>query len=778
MGTRPTASQPPAVAWRAVGAELSGLTMEEKGEFLHGKLTEYESLLKIDYYYRQLAYGSLYMQSYRQDNAALFEQYEQEYRDKSYHLYTDDLNTDYRLFTQLASEYDTVAAYPEFLDGVQARAAQLAGISIFQNDETGYDMENIELTASVYAGLGDTPIDYYPQKGLYTAISYAFTDLILLAGMLLLALLLVRQERDSGLLGLVRSLPGGRLKTALSKLAAFGASLLAVLALLYGVNLVYCGASFGLGPLGRTIQSVPALMRCTMQITVGQYLFRFLLAKWAGAFVMGLWVMLAALAARRAAAGWAAALAVPLAMYGIRAAIPATARLNVVKYANLASLLQTNELLGNYRNLYWFGHPIGLPLVEWTAAVLYGAAFLAAFCLAFAKAQLLPAAKRSFVLRRAHKTRPTTVRREEARKLLVTGGAAVFLAAFLAFGIYQGVTSESYIGAEEIYYAHYMKGVSGPFTQESYDWLEEQGGEFAPMLEAQRLVAEGALSSDAMLAYMGLQQKYSVYQQVIGQNINTYLKEHPGAWLVYESGYRQLFGFSGTADLQDTLYAGLLCAVCFAGLFAMERRGGMDEILRATPLGRKHTVRAKLLAAGLAAAAIAAGTALPHLIQVLRGLRAAGAFRPRHEHPGVRNAAGGRPPVRRAGVLAFVPHGGLPVHGRGDAVAGAGVRQLSAGAVRQRGGLLPAAAAGAFGHGKRHPVAGDLAAVPRRGAADGAGLRRAGGHALHPGLGGGAAFAAGAGGRLGAGPKPACPVRVRGHRPGGGRIARAGRRAA
>lgn len=36
-------------------------------------------------------------------------------------------------------------------------------------------------------------------------------------------------------------------------------------------------------------------------------------------------------------------------MFGIRAAIPATSRLNVIKYANLASLLQTNELLGNYR---------------------------------------------------------------------------------------------------------------------------------------------------------------------------------------------------------------------------------------------------------------------------------------------------------------------------------------------------------------------------------------------------------------------------------------------
>ena len=171
-----------------------------------------------------------------------------------------------------------MAAYTDFLDGVQTKATQLAGISIFQNDKTGYDLKNIEATAKVYAGLTATEIDYYPQKGLYTAISYAFTDLILLAAMLLLALLLVRQERDSGLLSLVRSLPGGRLKTALAKLAAFAASLLVVLTVLYGVNLAYCSASFGLGSLNRTIQSVPALMRCTMQITVGQYLLRFLLA--------------------------------------------------------------------------------------------------------------------------------------------------------------------------------------------------------------------------------------------------------------------------------------------------------------------------------------------------------------------------------------------------------------------------------------------------------------------------------------------------------------------
>ena len=615
MGTRPTANQPPAAAYHAVGADVAALgsDMAAKSDFLHGKLDEAESLLNLENYYRNLAYGnSVYLQHYREENATLFDQYEQMYLDKSYTLYTDSLTMEYRLFAQLVNEYDTVAGYTDFLDSVQTKANQLAGISIFQNDETGYDLKNIEVTAAVYADLGETAIDYYPQKGLYTAISYAFTDLILLASMLVLALLLVRQERDSGLLSLVRSLPGGRLQTALAKLGAFALSLLAVLALLYGVNLAYCAATFGLGPLTRTIQSVPALMRCTMQITVGQYLFRFLLAKWAGAFVMGLWVMLAALVARRAAAGWAAALAGPLVMFGIRAAIPATSRLNVIKYANLASLLQTNELLGNYRNLYWFGSPIGLPLVEWTAAVVYGGALGFGFCWVFARAQLLSAAKRGFLLGLRHKTHATSIYKEEARKLLLLNGAALVLAAFAGFGIYQGVTAESYIGPDEIYYAYYMKHISGPFTQESYDWLEQQGEEFAPLLEG------NSAASGVPYDVFSLRQKYIVYNQIINQNINYYLKEHPGAWLVYESGYRELFGFAGDADVQDTLLAGLACALCFSGLFSMERRGGMETILCTTPLGRKRTVRAKLAVSAGVAVLIAAASCLPHLIQVLR----------------------------------------------------------------------------------------------------------------------------------------------------------------
>ena len=149
------------------------------------------------------------------------------------------------------------------------------------------------------------------------------------------------------------------------------------------------------------------------------------------------------------------------------------------------------------------------------------------------------------------------------------------------------------------------------------------------MLTAQRQVASGALPPEAMYAYGALQQKYGVYRRIIDGNIDSWLKEHPGAWLVYESGWRRLFGLAGSdeSDIQDALLAGLACAMCFSGLFALERRGGMEEILLTTPRGRGRTAAAKLAVSAALAVGIALVSCVPHLWQILRdyGLPAAGA---------------------------------------------------------------------------------------------------------------------------------------------------------
>lgn len=620
-GTRPGENSARPAAWRAVARDLAGLDTAAQQDFINEKLDLVYGVLQIDQILSYQASGAFLGMDVRQEYADLFAKYEQAYQEKDYQLYTGDLLVEYAFLTQIKAELDTVAGYPQFLEDVQAKAKQLSGISIFNTGKSSYDRANIDKTAAVYAGMGDVAIRYAPQKGLFTALDYPFTDLILLAAMLLLASLLLRHERDSGMLHLVRSMPGGRLHTALAKLGALAVSLLAVLLLLYGVNLAYCGLTFGLGPLGRSIQSVPALMRCTMQITVGQYLVLFLLAKWAGAFVMGLWVMLAALWARRAFAGWCAALALPAAQWLIRQAIPATSRLNVIKYANLASILRTNELLGNYRNLYWFDAPVSLPLVEWLAAILYGILLAGGFCLLFCRGRLAAAPAFAGLRRKAAKTRATTVLRQESRKLFVLCGAAVVLVAFAGWQTFRTVTAESYIDAQEIYYAYYMKQLAGPYTEETRQKLLEMNGEFEPIRQLDAALAAGKISSEAyqaqMGAYYGLQQKMQVFQRILYGNL-AYLKEHPNAQLVYESGWKKLFGFSGEGDLQDTLIAGLVSCVCFAGLFAFEHRGGMKRVVMATPLGRRYTLRRKLAVGALGAALVCLFTCLPRFVVVLR----------------------------------------------------------------------------------------------------------------------------------------------------------------
>ncbi len=605
FGTGHTPGNVPSAAYRTLEAEISGMTTEETDIFLHDALARTEGLSRIANVLRNEAWnGGRPDEVLREQYAEDFEAYYDLYTSKQFLRYGETLAQEYRFLNTIVLEFEQVRDYEAFLDSIEQKAAQLSSISIFANSGSGYDMENIRVTDEAFKGMRGTPIRYYPQKGLMTALDFALTDVVAVFAMLLIATVLVRAERDNGLLALVRATPAGRLATAGAKLIALGASLFLVLAGLYGVNLAYCGGLYGLGPLSRTIQSVPGLMRSTWKLTVGQYLGCFLLTKWAAALVCGAWVMLAMLCARRLFTGALAALALPAANLLVRAAIPATSRWNVLKYANLVSLLRTNELLGGYRNLYWFDHPVPLLLVESAAAALFGLAFLGAFCAAFSRGVFaaaprgniaLPAAMRRLFLRRKPNAF-TTPLRQEACKLLVMQGAALLLALFAGFQIYTAVTTESYIDADEIYYQYYMKHVEGPLTQESIDWLTEQNEEFRPIYQLQAALSAGQISAEEygmmMQGYYSLQQKLNVFRRVIWKAKT--VQKTPGAQLVYESGWLKLFDVPDTADLPDTLWAAGLCALCCAGFFAMEKQTGMIHVIGTTPLGRRHTVRCKL----------------------------------------------------------------------------------------------------------------------------------------------------------------------------------------
>lgn len=643
VGTKPASSAFTPAAYHALCADIKGMDMPQMGEFLHESLRRAEAMSRIESVLRTEAWNGGRQDEYmRAQYAQEFSEFYEEYAAGGYLRYGDTLPREYTFLKTIVYEYDEAAGYDAFLDSIAQKAQQLSSISIFANSADGYDLANIEATARAFEGMRGILIQYYPQRGLVTALDFALTDVVAVFAMLLLATVLVRFERDTGLLALIRSARAGRCKTALAKLAALALSLAPVLVLLYGVNLIYCHACYGLGPLSRSVQSVPALMRTTLSLSVGQYIGLFLLTKWAAALAAGAWVMLAMLAAKRLFTGALAAGGFLALNLLVRSLVPATSRWNVLKYANLVSLLRTNEFLGRYHNLYWFGRPLALAVVTAVTAVVCCTAFCALFCLVFTRGRLqaaqklalrAPAPLRRFWAR--HARAGTTPFGTELFKLFCVGGAALILCLFGAYQVYDAVQTESYIDADEIYYRYYMQNMQGPLRAETLGWLKSESEKFQPLVQLQSALAAGSISqaeySALMMGYDSLQREMGTYQRVLAEAQRA--AQLTRCQLVYGTGWLRLFDTADARDAADALAAALLCCVCFAGLFAMEKQTGMARVVCAAPLGRSYTVKCKLRAAALACGVLAALGVLPRFWVALRDYGLACPFAPLYSLP-------------------------------------------------------------------------------------------------------------------------------------------------
>lgn len=611
-----------ASAYQTMNQNLQDLSMQEKHSFINEETRRITALSTIDRVLRGEAYnGGTVNTAARVNAAAEFDEFYEQYESGQFLVYCDTIAKELLFLQKIQAECNVVSEYDAFLDGIATKASGLSSISIFAESANGYDMANINATAAAYEDMRGIVIDYTPQMGIFTALDFALTDFIAVFAMLLIAVVLVRTERDSGMLTLIRATPAGRMKTAVAKLVSLAVGLAGILLLLYGVNLAFCGFMYGLGDFSRSIQSVPALMRSTLKINVGQYLALFLCTKWAAAVVAGLWVMFAMLAANHIFTGILAALLVPGFNLFIRFIVPATSRLNVLKYANLASLLRTNELIGGYRNLYWFGSPVSIVWVETITAVLLLLFFMSLFLHTFTHAKLIGAKGGS--LPRFGFRLPAwaaSVQMVEAHKLLLVNGALLITVLFFAYQSYTAATTQSYEDAQEIYYSYYMKQVQGPVTREKIEWLKQEWDTFAPLREQNAALARGDITENEYLAtisnYAIPQEQYRILENVVNQLY--YIQTHPRAQFVYEKGYYKLFDLANKTDQMDTLIACLITTLCFGGLFSLEKQSGMEKVIAATPLGRKATVKAKLRCADVWCVLLTACNILPRVGVVLR----------------------------------------------------------------------------------------------------------------------------------------------------------------
>ncbi len=621
----PSVHNSPQQAYRQMSEDLAGLSMEEKGEFINQRFEYVEAMYLLNELY---SYGNIYGTDneyyigMQELNADVIENYGSEYAKGVKLSYTDSLGDEFAFINEIHEEYRQVAGYDEFLSEIEEAGNNLSSISIFA-DEDSYDNKNIVSTQLAYEGMRGTDIDYHPQKALMTATDFVATDIVLIFAMVLISFALIQKEKETGLLRLIRCTAGGKEKTAVAKVAALAVTLLCVVFLFYGINLIFCSASYGLGDLTRSVQSVPDLMRSTLNLTVGGYILVFMITKWMAALIIGLWILLSMLIANRLLTGMLLSLTLPVGFYLVRGAISATSTLNVLRYANPISYLQTDEILGNYRNLYWFGGVVSMVTVEFLSAVILSIIILLVFFILFRYGQFAVMGRNMLYLPRIKKFKLTSVFKTEWRKvLLIGGGLPVIIIALLyqGYGLYN---YNVYKDNSDNIYRGYMEKLGGALTEEKGEFLASEEERFEGVAELEKQLRYGMISEyqfNLALSYNYYEyEEYKVFNDVLARV--AYVSQNPGAQLLYDSGYRMLFELDETEfgkDFESSIIAILMTVVILGGYFSIERISGVRRILYSTPLGREKTVITKLINSAVICVIIAVITTLPPILEMAK----------------------------------------------------------------------------------------------------------------------------------------------------------------
>ena len=471
---------------------------------------------------------------------------------------------------RLLTQAEHLQTYGEYLAGVQEQAQKMQASSIFNTNRDSFTYRNIIKTAEDFADCTAEGIRLGNDRAIQDWLSFSLSDWLYLAAILLLVMSFL-EERKKGLAAIIRTCSAGRGKLQLSRLAILLTFCAGMTLLLYYLPL---GSSLcidgGWQDWSRPIQSLVEFQKCTVGMTIGDFLIQFFFGKTICGFLMGVLVWFALSFLARPQMGWLVTAAGLVLEYLLYTRIPAQSIFSPLREINVFSYVFTSRWYTQYININFFGFPVGrrslfVGLLACVTAVLSAAMVLVL-------TRRFPFGNRDIMGRwidgwdrigdglRKH----FGLYGFEVYKFLLLGAGGLFL--ILGFLMTQNLNcgTLAYFEPEDSIYRQYIMEIQGPVGQETYDYLN-----------AARLALENTA--------MGTQN----YEIALDRVEETIASLEEGEWLVYEPVFMNCYGLkSSVTQRQNGLLSYIFLAVCLSGLFACEQNGDLRKMLRTTPNGR------------------------------------------------------------------------------------------------------------------------------------------------------------------------------------------------
>lgn len=480
------------------------------------------------------------------------------------------------MLEQLLADSEKIANYEVYLDELEEELGGEGILSIL-SDDGAFFVKNAEKMKRVYQSLHGTCVSFEPSKGIEMTDT-AITNVMMVFLIVFLAMQCLIQEKEDGILPILRCCKKGRGKLLAQKTGCVLSAAI-LLSLLFTLeNLLFGAASYGVGNLFRPVQSLAGFETSPLKISVFLFLILMWLTRASALFLIGMFVMMITVLTYQIASICLGCLIMGGVSYGLFQSISIQSSLVNFYYVNPVALLKAIPLFRSEINLNILGNPVNPCLAAICTGIVVCLLFMAVTFFLFVKTREEISISFSIKRKKRGRTCAKSLAGEEAYKIWRTRKGFFLLLAVLAIQIVQspGYRSGS---PEEICENGYISQLKGEVTEEKGEWISKEWKKVSQEIDQGSQIKQQVLED----------RIYPLFEQLHTKRENG---EH--AEFIRQSGYRKMFGIDEekVAQKNTMLYSVVIVISCCLYV-TMEKTSGMSVLIEATKIGWRRVRKTK-----------------------------------------------------------------------------------------------------------------------------------------------------------------------------------------
>lgn len=482
------------------------------------------------------------------------------------------------LLQKLALEAQQSSEYEAYLTQLEEEMLTKESIGILSEDSS-FATKNATKMRGIYQDLHGTKVSFEAYEGVLL-VDFTVTNVLLVFLIAFLASNCVVQEKEDGILQILRCCKHGRGSLLAQKILLLLFVCAVLCALFLTENLIVGAFTYGIGDLFRPIQSIPDYATFPLKVSV----LSFLILVWGirvfTLFLVALFVLTLSVLLYQMVFPLVATMIVGGISWVLFCFIDIQSAAAFLYYVNPVSMLKVLPLLRGEVNLNILGNPVSPLIAAVVIALLTGILLLVIVTVLFVSTR--DEVQISICLKSSARKKYGSLNlmgMERYKLWNIRMGAILLLAVFV---IQMALYPKNYLATqEEICESEYIMRLSE---------VDEDAQEEVIAAELDKLNRYTDLHGQNVKRYVLEERIVPLYEKLSLQRM-----QGERAEFIKQTGYEKLFGIGNqNVDKKNTLiYTILLVFVC--GLYStMERTSGMKTLIHITKLGWEKVQKSKI----------------------------------------------------------------------------------------------------------------------------------------------------------------------------------------